>query len=56
MLVSHRLSTVMDSDQIFVMEEGRIIERGKHDELLALHGVYFAMAQQQLKVQAPTVV
>jgi ABC-type multidrug transport system fused ATPase/permease subunit len=55
-LVSHRLSTVMDSDQIFVMEEGRIIERGKHDELLALHGVYFAMAQQQLKVQAPTVV
>jgi subfamily B ATP-binding cassette protein MsbA len=55
-LVSHRLSTVMDSDQIFVMEEGRIIARGKHDELLALHGVYFAMAQQQLKVQAPTVV
>ncbi|MGD0541369.1 MAG: ABC transporter ATP-binding protein [Tepidisphaeraceae bacterium] len=55
-VVSHRLSTVMDSDQIFVMDEGRIVERGKHDELLALHGAYFAMAQQQLKVQAPTAV
>jgi ABC-type multidrug transport system fused ATPase/permease subunit len=53
-LVSHRLSTVMDSDQIFVMEDGRIIERGKHDELLALRGAYFSMAQQQLKVHAPT--
>jgi subfamily B ATP-binding cassette protein MsbA len=55
-LVSHRLSTVMDSDQIFVMEEGRIVERGKHDELIARRGVYFAMAQQQLKVQTPTAV
>jgi subfamily B ATP-binding cassette protein MsbA len=55
-LVSHRLSTVMDSDQIFVMDEGRIVERGKHDELIAMHGLYFSMAQQQLKVQAPTAV
>ncbi len=55
-VVSHRLSTVMDSDQIFVMDEGRIVERGRHDELLARRGAYFAMAQQQLKVQAPTAV
>jgi ATP-binding cassette, subfamily B, bacterial len=55
-LVSHRLSTVLGSDQIFVMDEGRIVERGRHDELLAARGAYFAMAQRQLKVEAPTAV
>jgi ABC-type multidrug transport system fused ATPase/permease subunit len=53
-LVSHRLSTVFDCDQIFVMDEGRIVERGKHDELVALRGAYFAMAQRQLKMEAPS--
>jgi subfamily B ATP-binding cassette protein MsbA len=51
-LVSHRLSTVMDCDQIFVMDEGRIVERGTHAELLAAHGLYAEMARQQLKIEA----
>ena len=37
-LVSHRLSTVADCDEIFVMEAGRILERGSHDELIAARG------------------
>ncbi len=50
-LVSHRLSTVADCDQIFVMEEGRIIERGTHDELVGRHGAYFEMAKHQMKLK-----
>jgi ATP-binding cassette, subfamily B, bacterial len=53
-LVSHRLSTVADCDQIFVMDEGRIVETGRHQDLIAQHGVYFSMARQQLKLQQPT--
>ena len=55
-VVSHRLSTVMDCDQIFVMDEGRIVESGTHQQLLTLRGVYFGMAQQQLKVETSTAV
>jgi ABC-type multidrug transport system fused ATPase/permease subunit len=53
-LVSHRLSTVIDCDQIFVMDEGRIVERGTHHELLSLHGIYAGMARQQLKIEEPS--
>ncbi|HVT88019.1 MAG TPA: ABC transporter ATP-binding protein [Tepidisphaeraceae bacterium] len=49
-LVSHRLSTVADCDQIFVMEEGKIIERGQHDELVAKRGAYYRMAKHQMKL------
>jgi ABC-type multidrug transport system fused ATPase/permease subunit len=49
-IVSHRLSTVLDCDQIFVMHEGKIAEQGTHDELLAKRGMYFAMAKHQLQL------
>lgn len=50
-LVSHRLSTVADCDQIFVMDEGRIVERGTHGELVARRGLYWRMAKHQMKLE-----
>jgi len=50
-LVSHRLSTVADCDQIFVMEAGKIIERGKHHDLIKQRGLYWQMARHQLKLE-----
>lgn len=49
-LVSHRLSTVADCDQIFVMQAGKIVEQGTHDELLHRRGLYYSMARHQMKL------
>jgi ATP-binding cassette subfamily B protein len=49
LIIAHRLSTVVEADEILVIEAGRIVERGRHPELLAKNGVYATMwaLQQQ---------
>ena len=47
-LIAHRLSTIMHADKIFVLEQGKIIEQGKHDDLLTEKGLYYAMWRQQI--------
>jgi ATP-binding cassette subfamily B protein len=47
-LIAHRLSTVMHADRIYVLERGRIVEAGRHDELLERKGLYYAMWRQQV--------
>jgi len=55
-LIAHRLSTVMHSDKIFVLEKGKIIESGKHGELLKKKGLYYAMWRQQIGEQTNGIV
>ena len=47
-LIAHRLSTVMHADKIFVLEQGKIIEQGRHEVLLEEKGLYYAMWRQQI--------
>lgn len=47
-LIAHRLSTIMYADKIYVLEKGEIIESGKHQDLLDLKGLYYAMWRQQI--------
>lgn len=47
-LIAHRLSTIMHADCIYVLEKGQIIEKGRHQDLLDLKGLYYAMWRQQI--------
>lgn len=49
-VIAHRLSTVMNADQIVVLEKGKIVEIGNHDELVKLKGSYFKLVKNQLQL------
>ena len=51
-VIAHRLSTVRDADQLLVVADGRIVERGRHEELLAANGVYAELYRTQFERQA----
>ena len=48
LVIAHRLSTIRDADTIVVLEKGQVAEKGTHDELMAVRGLYFYLASQQL--------
>src|SRR4051794_782939 len=55
-LIAHRLSTVLHADTIHVLERGRIVESGRHEDLLERKGLYYAMWRQQIGERRPTAV
>ena len=50
-VIAHRLSTVQNSDAIMVLDHGRIIERGTHDQLIAQHGTYYQLYTGALELE-----
>ncbi|HEY0810198.1 MAG TPA: ATP-binding cassette domain-containing protein, partial [Longimicrobiales bacterium] len=53
-MIAHRLSTIRRADLILVMEDGRVIERGTHEDLMAAAGVYYGMVLRQMQEEAAT--
>lgn len=53
-VIAHRLSTIINADLILVLEDGQIIERGRHEELMARRGSYYALYMSQFKNQEET--
>ncbi len=49
-VIAHRLSTIRQADQILVIEQGRIVERGRHDDLIEIHGRYFQLYTYQARI------
>ena len=53
LVVAHRLSTVVNADKIAVLDDGKVVEQGKHAELLELKGVYSNLVAKQLQGPSP---
>jgi ATP-binding cassette, subfamily B, bacterial MsbA len=49
LVIAHRLSTVREADKIVVMDQGRVVEEGRHDDLLAKGGLYAQLYRLQFK-------
>lgn len=47
-VIAHRLSTIKNANQIVVMDDGRVVEIGHHDQLMNMKGVYYNLIQNQL--------
>jgi ATP-binding cassette subfamily B protein len=45
--ITHRLASISDAEMIVVMDQGRVVEQGTHDELMTLRGQYYCLFQQQ---------
>jgi len=53
LVIAHRLSTIREADQILVISDGQVAERGRHDELLAADGLYAELYRTQFSRQQP---
>jgi subfamily B ATP-binding cassette protein MsbA len=49
-VIAHRLSTIRQADQILVIEQGQVVEQGRHEELLAKKGRYFELYTYQARI------
>ena len=55
LVIAHRLSTVREADQILVVEDGRVVEQGRHEDLLRRDGLYTELYRTQFERQEPEV-